>query len=33
MVLNAPLNYYGSNCYYNTDENTALPISEIQRKY
>ena len=28
-----PLNYYDSIFYYNTDDNTALPRSEIQVKY
>ena len=30
MVLNTPLRYCDSICYYNTDDNTALPGSEIQ---
>ena len=33
IVLNTPLSYYDSICYYNTDDNTALPSSEIQVKY
>ena len=32
-VLNTPLSYYDSICYYNTDGNTALPSSEIKVKY
>ena len=30
MVLNMPLNYYDSIYYYNTDDNTALPNSEVK---
>ena len=30
MVLNTPLRYYDSICYYNTDDKTALPSLEIQ---
>ena len=33
MVLSNPLSYYDSICYYNTDENTALPNSETKEKY
>ena len=33
MVLNAPLSYYDSISYYNTDDNTGLPSSETQVKY
>ena len=29
-LLNAPKSYKLSICYYNTDDNTALPSSEIQ---
>ena len=30
MVLNTPLSYYDSICYYNTDDNAAFPGSETQ---
>ena len=29
VVVNTPLSYDDSICYYNADENTALPSSEI----
>ena len=32
-VLNTPLSYYDSIFYYHTDDNTAIPSSEIQVKY
>ena len=33
MVLNIPLSYYDSLCYYNTDDNISLSCSEMQVKY
>ena len=29
MVVNTPMSHKFSICYYNTDDNTALPSSEI----
>ena len=33
MVVNMPLGYYDSICYYNTNDNTTLPSSDTQVKY
>ena len=30
MVLNKPMRHKLSICYYNADDNTALPNSEMQ---
>ena len=30
MVVNTPISHKFSICYYNTDDNAALPSSEIQ---
>ena len=32
IVLNTPLSYYDSLCYYNADDNTSLPISRDPSK-
>ena len=32
MILNTPLSYQEDIYYYNTDDNTAIPCSEIQVK-
>ena len=32
IVLNTPLSYYYSLCYYNADDNTSLPISRDPSK-